>query len=362
MVIPRFFPTVLLCLLLLAVSLRAADDILLRDLTSITNRTVESFSPDGVRLDDGSMLGWEAIEAATVAKDQVGFDKQLKQLSEPLYRVRQRLKIGDYASLSETAEELYPLYKQRKSPTAYMVIQAVMWSRLAVGEREAAVEPYLRAYDLLEGEKIKPDLPGARRLQYDRSTGLCSELLPLWFNEKKAAEAFAAVSEAAPTLKAKTHGLYAYAASLAIAGKELNRIDQFLAALKNGSEEIKQLQVVFELQLAQASEGDSQTAFANLAALQNKLTGAAKPTGWYVLGLAQAKSTDRATQREGVLNLLRLPALYDQTNPEVAAAGVYHAMQVMKQHERLTDSIVLRKQLLSKFGSTQHAIRVKEEE
>lgn len=340
----------------------AADDILLRDLTAISNRTVESFDPDGVKLDDGKVLGWDAIENATVANDQEGFDKLLKQLSEPLYRIRQRLKIGDYASLEETADALYPLYKTRKSATAYMVVQAVMWSRLAVGKRESAVEPFLRAFDLLEGEKLKPDLPGPRRLQYEAATGLCSELLPIWFDQDAAAKAFAEVSAAAPTLQVKRHGLYAYAASLAIAGNELNRVAPFLATLKNGNNEIKQLQACFELQYAISSDGEWQAALSNLASLESQLTGVAKPTAWYHLGVAQLKSQDREQQQQGVLNLLRLPAVYHQTNPEVAAAGVYHAMKAMQQQDRLTDSIALRKELLSRFGSTAHAVRLKNEE
>lgn len=342
--------------------LNAADDILLRDLSTISDRTVVSFDPDGVKLDDGRLLGWDQIETATVGKDQDAFTKQLKQLSEPLYRIRQRLKIGDYASLEETADGLYPLYKTRKSATAYMVIQAVMWARLAVGKREGAVEPYLRAFDLLVAEKIKPDLPGNRRLQFDAATGMTSELLPVWFNEKEAAAAFTEVSEAARTIKTKTrHGLYAYAVSLAIAGKEFSRVGPLLATLENGNDEIKQLHAIFELQLAVAQGKDTGPAVAKLAPLKAKLTGVAKPVGWYTIGNAQLKSSDLSQQQQGILNLLRLPAIYHQSNPEVAAAGVYQAMKAFQSQDRLTDSIALRKQLLTKFGATQHADRVKEE-
>ena len=48
------------------------------------------------------------------------------------------------------AEALEARYAGRRSETAYMVFQALMWSRLAVGRREAALAPYLRCFDLPE--------------------------------------------------------------------------------------------------------------------------------------------------------------------------------------------------------------------
>ncbi|MCR9119016.1 MAG: hypothetical protein NXI22_18955 [bacterium] len=337
----------------------AADDILLRDLTSINNRTVVSFDADGVKLDNGQVLGWDAIETATVATNSEKFNEQLKQLSEPLYRVKQRLKIGDFGSLLETAESLYPIYKDRSSPTAYMVVQSVMWSRLESGKREAAVEPYLRAFDLLVSAKISPDLPGDRRLKFDSDTGLTEELLPIWFDAKAAKDAYKEVAQYARTMKARRRGLYAYAVSLAIAGGEQKSVASLLKAMDGGNEEITQLQAAFALQRDLTSDTDPNAALAKLLAMEPALQGAGKPVAWYWLGLAQTASKDPATHRSGMLFLLRLPALYSQQNPEVAAAGVYQAMVALRDADRLTDSILLRKQLLSQFGATMHAAKAK---
>jgi hypothetical protein len=77
--------------------------------------------------------------------------------------------------LQSYAESLYPRYANRKGITAYMVMQATMWTRLAAHQREQAVEPFLRCYAYLKqngqtGQSVK--LPGRRRLIVDMKTAV----------------------------------------------------------------------------------------------------------------------------------------------------------------------------------------------
>ncbi len=122
----------------------AADRLIKRNLDIIANRTVASFDEDGVRLDNGTVLTWDEIERATVSADkQAAFNAMLKELGEPLYRIRQRMAAEDYEALAPQAEALYPRYLRRNGPTAYLAVQGVMWSRLAAGKQEQALEPFL---------------------------------------------------------------------------------------------------------------------------------------------------------------------------------------------------------------------------
>src|SRR6478752_499801 len=127
----------------------SADRLILRNLDIITDRTVTALDEDGLVLDasragGGNRITWDEVERGKVALDQARFDALLTELGAPLYRIRQRLKIGDYVAASEPAERLYERFSSRKSQTAYLVCQATMWSRLASSRREAAVGPYLR--------------------------------------------------------------------------------------------------------------------------------------------------------------------------------------------------------------------------
>ena len=139
-----------------------ADRIILRNLKTIADKTVTSFDEDGIRLNDKKILGWHEIEKAKVSPDvQAAFDKMLGELGGHLYRIRQRLNVGDYEGLLPHAEAIHGSYVGRTSDTAYTVFQALMWGRLAVGQREAALGPYLRCYDILARRgKSEIRLPG----------------------------------------------------------------------------------------------------------------------------------------------------------------------------------------------------------
>src|SRR5687767_7765212 len=129
--------SVILVAALLAPAAARADRLVLRNLTILQNRAVQGFDEDGVRLDGGMVVGWDEIERGSVAAEQQAkFDALLKELGEPLYRVRQRLRTGDHEGLVAAAEQVFPRYAGRVSRAAYLVAQATMWGRLAVGRRE----------------------------------------------------------------------------------------------------------------------------------------------------------------------------------------------------------------------------------
>ncbi len=161
-----------------------ADRIILRNLKIISNKTVASFDEDGIRLSDGQMLGWHDIERAKVAEDkQAAFDTMLDELGNHLYRIRQRMVAGDYEGLVSHAEAVHTRYIGRTSDTAYTVMQALMWGKLAVGQREAALAPYLRCYDILRRRgKLRLPIPGERRLVFDARTATTRDIAPVWFD------------------------------------------------------------------------------------------------------------------------------------------------------------------------------------
>ncbi|MFV1965610.1 MAG: hypothetical protein ACC628_09330, partial [Pirellulaceae bacterium] len=173
----------------------AADRIILRNLKIITDRSVAGFDVDGVRLDDGTVLGWDEIERAKVGENrQAEFDQMLADLGDHLYRIRQRLSVGDHEGLLAHAEAVSPRFNGRSSQTAYMVHQALMWAHLAKGKREQALDPYLRCYEYLRyREDGARALPGERRLKFAPQTGLSPELPPIWFDGEAAREAMPTV-------------------------------------------------------------------------------------------------------------------------------------------------------------------------
>jgi hypothetical protein len=368
----------ILDLILLATTAPAVDRLILRNLDIVFERTVVSLDEDGVVLDGprpggGSRITWDEIERGRVAVDQQRFDRLLSELSGPLYRIRQRLKNGDYVAAGEPAESLYPTFYERKSQSAYLVCQAVMWSRLSTGKREAALEPYLRCYELLRTRAaVSGGLPGPRRLNTDAATAISAELAPIWFDAAAAKEELPKVQQVIRGLsQPRPEGAYVYYASLAIAAGEKSEAEKVLPLLMTGDmvwwrklvEAEAELRPLFVLDHAGKTqdphpnplpegEGTGGSLLRRLTEIQDSLPRACQPVGLLLQGMASTQLADENDVRAGVLALLTLPAKSAAEQPELAAAGLYHAARALDKLKDGREATILRQELRSRFAAT----------
>jgi len=339
-----------------------ADRIILRNLDVISDQTVESFDVDGVRLGDGRVIGWDRIEKGRVTDARQGeFDRMLSELGSHLYRIRQRLSIGDYRGLLTPAEAVYERYTSRRSETAYMVSQALMWARMAHGRREAALQPYLDALECLRQAADGPGelaLPGTRRLRADLETGLSPELSPVWFDAQAAQknlDAVGATISGMPTPRPPATRVYY--ATLALAAGQPERAAQALAGL----EALKPYQRIIEAQMLVAQDRPEE-AVAELGQQIDQFTDDARPLALYWLGQARLALDGEQVREAGLLDLLRIAPLYGAERPELAAAGLYRAMRVLGETENFKGSIAIRRELLDRYARTWHAEQLRTED
>jgi hypothetical protein len=68
--------------------------------------------------------------------------------------------------------------------------------------------------------------------------------------------------------------------------------------------------------------------------------------------LADTQSTDEAKIRDGILTLLTLPAAYRRDQPELAAAGLYHAAAGLDKLKDDRGAAAVRYELTSQLGAT----------
>jgi hypothetical protein len=341
----------------------AADRLILRNLDILTDRTVTAVDEDGLVLDAARPGGsdrvtWDEVERGTIALDQPRFDALLKDLGPPLYRIRQRLKVGDYEALSEPAESLYPRFAERRGPTAYMVCQATMWSRLAAGQREAAAEPYLRCFELLRaGAARAGGLPGNRRLLLDARTAISPELLPIWFDADSAKAALPGVQQAIRGItQPRPEGAYVYYASLALAAGDTAEFARVLPSIRGDDPGIAPWRdILLAQQEVLASSPGSQ--IESLKTSVDALPEPSRAAALYWLGLAGIQSADEGTVRDGLLALLTLPANYRTQHPELAAAGLYHAATALDKLKDDQGAAAIRTELTSQFGATYYGAK-----
>ncbi len=340
----------------------SADRIVLRNLDIITGKTVSRFDVDGVQLDDGTIIQWDRIEKAAVsAEQQAAFDKMLQELGSHLYRIRQRLSISDYRGLLAHAEAVQAAYAGRRSETAYMVFQALMWSRLAHGQRAAALQPYLECVECLrqaQADGRTLDLPGSRQLQVDLKTGFSPELPPVWFDAEAARQALPAVGETISRMvKPRPPATRIYYATMALTAGDTDKAAQALGGLEG----LPAWKVLVDAQI-QISRDEADRAINDLQQQHDLFTGNMRPLALYWLGQAQLANPGSQIQQEGVLSLLRIPALFGQQQPELAAAGLYLAMHEVARQGDIKGSIAIRRELLDHYGQTWHAERLRQED
>lgn len=335
----------------------AVDRIVLRNVEIVTG-TVQGFDEDGIRLADGNRLTWDEIEQGKVGQNQAEFDKLLKEVGADLYRVNQRLSVGDYQGALPHAEKLYPRYQGRKSVSAYAVIQAVMWGRLAAGRREESLEPYLRCFELLRIADGKVPLPGDRRLKFDPNTALSAELPPIWFNTEAAKKALPQVTAAIKAMKSPPPGVRIYFASLSSASGDPAG-GRFIQELKTDDKAVNQLRTIL-LAAQEVRQGRSDVGVQRLQASLGQMVPANRPLAWYTLGTAQLLSQEEETRWEGVVYLLKVPAVYGKENPELAAAALFACIDGLAGLGDPKGSTAVRNELLSRYSQTLHAARLKE--
>ena len=360
---PQLSCSVIAAILVVTMSqeIQAVDRVVLRNLDIVSGKAVTSFDEDGVIIDQGRPITWDQIERGILAEKQADFDKMLKEIGEPLYRIRQRLQVEDYASCLSHAEKIYPRFSERRSPSAYMVAQSLMWARIATGQREKALIPYFRCYEMLRQiDTSKVPIPGDRRLQFDKNTALTPELLPIWFHPQAAKAALPQVTTSLRTLsKPLPTGARIYYATLSLAAGDRERAQTLLNGLTSDKPEIKQLRelLLTQMDVTPSTQPNAVVRFKNLLP---QLDASNRVLGMYWLGVAQTMGSISEEQQDGILQLLRIPAMYADTYPDMAAAALHTAMTTLEKNQDTPSSKALRKELLSRFGNTYHAVQVKQ--
>jgi hypothetical protein len=340
-------------LLFATASSQAADRIIFRDLTIQSKRTVVSFDVDGVVLDNGTVLAWDRIKQATIGGDQQLFDQRLTQLGLPLLRIRQRLRTEDYRGALEPGEKLLPLYMGRRSESAFIVMLAATWGRIASGRNEDALVPYLHCLDWLRSRgEDKVPWPGPRRLATDLETGICQDLPPLWTDKAAAKKVLADVGRAVGAMQRPwPPGVRIYYASLARAADAEDRLNSALRDLPNTTfwqlyraiavSPTTDVGMVQRLQVG-IDEGDP---------MQRSLA-------LYWLGRMTLDDGSTIEQDTALVRLIRVAALFGGDYPDVASESLLLVMRHLQETGDAVGAVSVRREILERYRTTAAADQI----
>ncbi len=333
------------------------DEIVIRPNLTLKDKKVTGFDEDGVSLGQARPISWDEIVGGRVERDQERFDRLRTTLAEPLSRIKRALSDGDYAAALEPAEGLFPTFSGRHSASAFMVSQALMWSRLANHRPEDAVEPYLVCVTLRQTPKNLVALPGRRQLRYDSRTGLSPELPLVGYDRARAAAALPAVRARLRKLgDAAPPGLRLYAAGLALAAGDAAGVDADLAAMASPPRPLAEIAEALRAQ-AGLARGRAAEAFSSLERLRAGCLDTNRALIGYLLGTARL-TRGEGDPRDGVLDLLDVAASHAGEQPVLAAAALFAAQKALHDQHDEAGARALRVELLRSFPETDHGVRL----
>ncbi len=323
----------------------AQHTIVLRDLTLLHNVRVSRIDADGIELSDRQQFLWHEILRGSVdIHQQEEFDRLLAKIGRPLFRIRARMAVDDVGQLQPMADELYAEVRDSRGATLYATSAARFHDRLHRGQRELAAVPLMELLTLREGDSKLARLDSSLGLTFLES-GICQQLLPIWFDRSSAAQALQKIRES--SVIGATGELLAGAAAVydsslqvyAEPGTPGRAVEDWVPILSaqsawfNGNH----AGVLESLQNLPANPVREQEAFA-----------------LYYEGLAlQQLSRDPDGQdATWTLRLLQVPASFQNDFPELSAAAIYHVLLDARIDASTRET--LQQELTGRFAATWH--------
>ena len=100
------------------------------------------------------------------------------------------------------------------------------------------------------------------------------------------------------------------------------------------------------------------TAVTHLSNSIEKISSDNLPLALYWLGRHKLSANNLESQQHGMLDLLRVSAVYGDSQPELAGAALLLVMQQLAESKDVRGSIALRGELLAKYSSTYAAKQI----
>jgi len=151
-----------------------------------------------------------------------------------------------------------------------------------------------------------------------------------------------------------------YYATLALAAGDWEASRRVLAGVQGEQPVLAELLRIAVAQ-GEVLAGQPGAALQQLDENFDKLDPKNQPLALYLLGRSKLDASDPVRQREGMLQLLRLPALYGDAYPDLAAAGLYYTSLAYAREKDSAAQSALRRELLNHYKQTYHADQVRQD-
>lgn len=300
----------------------------LRGASGVVEEPITALSPAGVQLGERT-ISWDRVRA--VAGERAAEAGQFARLADSAWRARIRLARGDTALAQPLFEDLFERHVRHtgaaSGPTGLVIAEGLLQCRTIDGQLAAAIEPWLLAARLRERS---PGAPGLGAL--DSATLLAPSLPPIFI----ATPALAALTDARSLADLVADGANA-PASARLAAWTLVAA-RFEAGQPTGPRpplDSDHPGVLFISRIVLARTGSPDERAGARDQLRAGL--AADAGSWReawaraAIGRSLLMEKDPALRREGVVELLHLPARFSGTQPTLAALALAEAAAELRR-------------------------------
>lgn len=335
----------------------AQSGIVLRDLTRLEDRTVKSYSQESIVLDDGSQLTWDQVLKADLGDNrQAEFDRNIRDIGLPLFRMNRRIQIGDWSRLNAVADSLMIRYSGIDSPTGKAVCLAAAKGKLESLERAAAVVPFVMACH--KRASLDPDT--ARLLNFsleELQAGVSLQLLPVWFDLEQVRKQLPILEGYAVELEDEfPAGGYLYLASFHLALGQPDKAKLSLKKVVDLDPATRQWKRLLVSQADRDSRQDPNRM--NLFQVNDSTMSGPRAVSAYLDAVALDRGGE-AKPESVILSYLKVAALWGEDFPNLTASAIYRSIEVADQANMVQESNSLSAELLRRYAKSYHGRRLK---
>lgn len=328
-------------------------NVVLRDLTLITDQTVHTFNQDSVRMSDGTTLSWDQILRGRVAaEDQQEFDRYVREIGLPLYQMKQRIRVRDWTRLDEVAGTLFVQYSGEDSTIGKTVCLASAKGKLETGARAEAVIPFLMA-SIKQSSLSDETLEAMGYQRSELAIGVSPQLLPVWFDlnavgvQKQSLVAFAAeLGDKFPG------GGYVYLASFSLALGELEEAKGFATKISDRHETLKQWKRLMLFEIERQTHEDLH--LGDRFQIDDESPAGVRAVSRYFDAIASENALREGDPVPVILQHMKVAALWGKQFPDVSAAALYRAARLAESVGMSDEAETISRELLRKYSKSYH--------
>ena len=341
----------------------SSQTLTLRNLESINAANV-TFDEEAIVTAGGKRILWDQVLSGTVASNQQQrFDRLLAEFGSPLFRIRHRMKVGDYSSLTEISENLLAKFSQaspnkKNCRAIFLASVGAYFGRIADGQREHATLALIQASQLatqfpkLKNEQLPEDLTIG-----EIEKCFANSLVPIWFNKHSASTTFSIIKDNhrndTNTWSGTPDGTVLYAASLAIAAAENETAKDCLDELRGRSSTMCKAWLPTLLAYQELVSDKPGIAIATLEKKLVRLSDTHRAVAQYLSGLSHGMLNKQ--HDAGMLKLLYIPAVFGDRFRHLSSASLFHAAKFAEDSGNHVESKSLKSELKNRYPGSHHA-------